>query len=92
MFKPADLLEAYRTARAQFGNSDIVLAASDQGPEIQYMTRLGYTKHLKSVFGKRAVEFNMWSHSAQSVMKLPYESNAFGSSSIFKTRTCPSCA
>ena len=77
MFQPADLLEAYRQAKHKFGTSDIVLAASDQGPEIQYMTRLEYCKHLKQVFGARASEFKMWSSSAQSVVKLPAESSAF---------------
>jgi hypothetical protein len=77
MFQPEDLLEAYRQARAKFNTGDIVLAASDQGPEITYMTRMGYTGHLRQVFGNRATAFNMWSHSAQSVVKMPPDSNAF---------------
>lgn len=76
MFKPADLLEAYREARSKFG-PDIVLAASDQFEGILYITRLEYGKHLQSLFGHRASEFKMWSSSAQSVMKLPLESSAF---------------
>jgi len=77
MFKPADLLEAYRTARSRFNNGDIVLAASDQGPAIQYMTRLAYCAHLRQLFGGRASEFKMWRESAQSIMKLPLDSSAF---------------
>lgn len=77
MFQPGDLFEAYRQAKDRFGTGDIVLAASDQGPEIQYMTRLEYGKHLKQIFGARASEFKMWSNSAQSVVKLPADSNAF---------------
>jgi len=76
MFQPANLLDAYREARSRFNTSDIVLAASDQGPEIYYYTRLAYAEHLQSVFGKRASEFKMWSHSAQSVVKMPAEANA----------------
>lgn len=74
--RPADLLGAYRTAKDAFKTSDIVLAASDQGPGIQYMARTTYAKHLQTLFGKRASEFKMWSHSAQSVVKLPAESEA----------------
>lgn len=77
MFQPGDLLEAYRQARVKFNTGDIVLAASDQGPEIQYMTRIEYAKHLKQVFGPRASEFKMWAHSAQSVVSMPADSSAF---------------
>jgi hypothetical protein len=78
LFQPGDLLEAYRQARSRFGTGDIVLSASDQGPEIQYMSRMEYaTKHLRKVFGARASEFRMWSDSAQTVMKLPQDSEAF---------------
>jgi hypothetical protein len=76
MFQPGDLLEAYRQARAKFNTGDIVLAASDQGPGIQYMARMEYAKHLQKVFGKRASEFRMWSNSAQSVVNLPADSDA----------------
>jgi hypothetical protein len=77
MFKPADLLGAYREARSKLNTSDIVLAASDQVEGIQYMRRLEYAfRHLRRVFGPRASEFGLWHRSAQSVMKLPPESDA----------------
>lgn len=77
MAHPADLLGAYREAREKFNTGDIVLAMSDQGPEIQYCTRFEYTsKRLRELYGKRASEFKMWSHSAHSIMKLPRESEA----------------
>jgi hypothetical protein len=78
MFRPGDLLNAYRTAKKAFNSGDVVLAASDQAPGIQYAKRIEYvTKHLRRIFGKRAAEFRMWADSAQSVMKLPAESEAF---------------
>jgi len=77
MFKPVDLLEAYRTAREEFGNSDIVLAASDQVEGIQYTPRLTYVEMLRQRLGPRASEFKMWANSAQSVVRMPIDSNAF---------------
>ena len=77
MFKPADLLEAYRTARAKFGNGDIVLAASSEIEGIQYAPRFEYAKILRERLGPRATELNLWHVSAQSVMKLPPDSSAF---------------
>ncbi len=76
MFKPVDIISAYRTAREACGTGDIVLATSDQVGHIEYMSRLDYAKHLKNVFGDKASGFKMWTHSAHSIMKLPAESEA----------------
>jgi hypothetical protein len=76
-FKPEILLEAYRTARAISDNSDIVLWFSDQSPDIQGGTRLEFCQLLREKYGKRAAEFRVWAHSAQSIMKMPIESSAF---------------
>ena len=73
---PASLLGAYRRAREQFGNTDIVLAISDQVPHIEYATRFEYCKHLKQIFGDKAPIFKLWHVSAQSVVKLPQEDEA----------------
>jgi len=77
MFKPDELFGAYRNARAEFGTTDIVLYTSDQDPAIHGGTRWQYAMHLKNVFKERASEFRLWKHSAQSVMLLPKESDAF---------------
>jgi hypothetical protein len=74
---PEAILSAYRTAKAEFNTSDIVLWMSDQSPDINGGTRVAYAKHLQSLYGRRAAEFRMWAHSAQSVMKLPSDSEAF---------------
>lgn len=76
MFLPENLLGAYRAARSSFGTGDIVLAASDQGPEIEYATRAAYKNHLAQILGARAREFKMWHESAQQVALLPAESEA----------------
>lgn len=76
MYKPEDILNAYRTARAACGTGDLVLVGSDQTPEIHGGSRMEYCAHLKQVFGARAPAFGMWKHSAASVMKLPVESDA----------------
>ncbi len=73
---PASLLGAYRRAREQFGNTDIVLALSDQVPHIEYATRLAYCGHLKQLFGDKASAFKMWHASAQSILKMPQEDEA----------------
>lgn len=76
MHRPEAILEAYRRAKAQFGIADIVLAVSDQVGHIEYMTRQTYCAHLKQLFGDKAQAFKMWESSAQSLMKLPRDSDA----------------
>lgn len=73
---PASILGAYRAAREQFGTTDVVLAASDQVGHIEFMPRRTYCEHLKQLFGDKAQGFKMWSTSAQTIMKLPRDSEA----------------
>ena len=78
MFKPADLLGAYKEAKSKFNTRDIVLVASDHGPEIHYFKRIEYAmKVLRPALGRRAVELRLWGDSAQTVMRLPADSDAF---------------
>lgn len=73
---PKMLLAAYRNACAEFGTLDIVLHRSDQNEDIHGGSRLDFCEKLRGVWGARASEFAMWRHSAQSVMKLPSDSEA----------------
>lgn len=76
LFPPAVILNAYRNARETCGTRDIVLYASDQSPDIHGGTRLEYCAHLKKLYGTRASAFKMWKESAQSVMRMPRDSDA----------------
>lgn len=76
LFKPGEILAAYRDARSQCKTGDLVLVASDQVPGIRGGTRVEYVRHLRKIFGARAREFKMYSHPAHSVMMLPFEADA----------------
>lgn len=77
LFKPDEILNAYRDARRQHKTGDLVLVATDQSPDILGGPRTEYLKHLRHLYGDRAREFKMWNSPAHGVVKLPFESNAW---------------
>lgn len=74
---PGALLAAYRDAKILSGSEDIVLVVyPDQSADVHGGTRREYCQHLWRLFGARASEFGMWHKSAQTVVRLPKESEA----------------
>ncbi len=73
-FPPAAILSAYRSARSEYGTSDIVLVIL--GDEIRGGTRSAYVKGLSLTLGPRVTEFGVAHKSAHAVVSLPVEQEA----------------
>jgi hypothetical protein len=77
MFSPGELLLAYRQAKAACGSSDVVLHTSVEERAIRGGARRVFCERLQQLFGPRAFEFAMWGQTAQSVVKMPLDAEAF---------------
>ena len=81
LFKPGEILGAYRQAREHFKNGDLVLAVSKSDPSgFRIEPRIEYLKGLRKVLGSHAPRvlraLGLAHQSAHGVMRLPAESEA----------------
>lgn len=82
LFKPGDILGAYRQARGTFKTGDIVLVTDERDPSgFEAQTRLEYVKKLRLGLGLKAAKMmrvlTIAHKSAHAIMSLPFESEAF---------------
>jgi hypothetical protein len=81
LFKPGDVLAAYRVARQRFGTGDLVLVTSQRdGSGFEAQVRTHYVKRLRDGLGRNAAKMlaslAVAHQSAQQIVKLPKESDA----------------
>lgn len=81
LFKPGEILGAYRQARGVFHTGDLVLVVSESNPTgFNVEPRMEYLKRLRQVLGVHAAKMmptlGLASSSAHKVMKLPMDSEA----------------
>jgi len=82
LFKPGELLGAYRMARQRFGVSDLVLVTAQQdGSGFEAMVRSHYVSRLRQGLGRNGAKMlaalGVAHKSAHQVVSLPKESDAF---------------
>jgi len=81
LFKPTEILGAYRHARASFKTGDLVMVGSEADPSgFNVEPRTEYLKRLRVVLGAKApramMALGITHKSAHSVVKLPFEADA----------------
>lgn len=79
LFTAPELMSAYRMARGSFGTGDLVLRVSQSDPSgFEAETRSTYVQRVKQLFGKIPLLMRgIAEKSAHSVVKLPFEGEAF---------------
>lgn len=81
LFKPEEILGAYRQARSTFKMGDLVLVGSESDPSgFNIEPRTAYLKRLRQVLGVHAprtmLALGIANKSAHAVVQLPFESDA----------------
>jgi hypothetical protein len=78
LFKPGDILSAYRMARIEFKTGDLVVSVSESDPDgFEAEPRTAYLKRLRQTRGSVPLLMQgLAEKSAQSVVRLPFESDA----------------
>jgi hypothetical protein len=82
LFKPGELLGAYRMARQRFGVSDLVLVTAQQdGSGFEAMVRSHYVGRLRRGLGRNGAKMlealGVVHQSAHQVVRMPADSDAF---------------
>lgn len=82
LFKPGEIIGAYRQARSMFKTGDLVAVVSEADPSgFNIEPRTAYLKRLRDVLGAKAKStmpaLGISNKSAHAVVQLPFESEAF---------------
>lgn len=82
LFKPGEILGAYRQARGVFKTGDLVMVVAQKDPEgFNVEPRIAYLKRLRQVLGTKAAKtmpsLGIANKSAHSIVQLPFEGDAF---------------